>query len=399
LPRQEQVFSVFVASPGDVREERERLEEIIRELNVAWSRELGIRLELVRWETHAYPGIADDAQEVINRQIPQDYDLFIGIMWFRYGTPTGRAGSGTVEEFQNAKQRHDADQASVKIMFYFKDAPLSPSNIDPEQLAKVKEFQKSLGEVGALHWNFKDIQEFEKILRLHLARQVQAWKNQGMAKEATGPLKKQPSQEVQAYSEQEEVQEEDEDLGLIDLIEIYEERFNELGEIGKRLGKYTEEFGERIAARAKENQEAVDSGELDRQLAKRIMARAAADMDQYVERVEAEIPLFSRNLDEGMNALIDSTKLMVDFGVSESNRTQAIGALEAIVTLRETLASTENSITQFQMSVSSMPRMTSVLNKAKRRVTVVLDRLIEQLRTGQRLTKEAEQSILTIVKG
>lgn len=88
MPRQEQVFSVFVASPSDVGEEREKLEEVIRELNLTWSRELGIRLDLIRWETHAYPGMGADAQDVINEQIPNDYDLFIGIMWCRYGTKT-----------------------------------------------------------------------------------------------------------------------------------------------------------------------------------------------------------------------------------------------------------------------------------------------------------------------
>lgn len=394
MPRQEQVFSVFVASPGDVQEERECLEEIIRELNLAWSRELGIRLELVRWETHAYPGIADDPQEVINSQIPQDYDLFIGIMWSRYGTPTSRGGLGTVEEFQNAKQRHDADPAGIKVMFYFKDAPLAPSAIDPEQLAHVIAFQKSLGQEGALHWKFKDIREFEKILRIHITRQVQAFKHAEALKTPT-PLKEELPGEIQVGSEKAEP----EDLGLIDLVEIYEERFKELGEIGVRLGKSTEELGERFNARTKEVQEATERGELDRKLAKRLMERAAVDMDQYVERIEAEIPLFSRNLDEGMNALIDSTKLMVEFGVSESDRTQAIGALEAMATLNEALGSSENSITQFRMSVSSMPRMTSVLNKSKRRVTEVLDRLIEQLKTGQRLTREGEQAILTIVKG
>lgn len=393
MPRQEQVFSVFVASPGDVQEERERLEEIVRELNLAWGRELGIRLDLVRWETHAYPGIAEDPQAVINEQIPQDYDLFIGIMWSRYGTPTGRVGSGTVEEFQKAKQRFDEDPASVKIMFYFKDAPLAPSEIDTEQLARVKAFQRSLGQEGALHWKFKDIKEFEKILGLHITRQVQAFKHAEALKTPT-PLKEELPAENQVDSDQLE----SEDLGLIDFVEIYEERFKELGEIGERLGKSTVELGERFTARTKEMQEATERGELDRKLVKRLMERAAADMDQYVERVEAEIPLFSLNLDEGMNALIDSTKLMVEFGVSESDRTQAIGALEAMVTLRETLTSTENSITQFRMSVSSMPRMTSVLNKSKRRVIAVLDRLIEQWRTSQRLTREAEQAISNIIQ-
>jgi hypothetical protein len=393
MPRKEQVFSVFVASPGDVQEERERLEEIIKELNVSWSRELGIRLDLVRWETHAYPGLAEDPQAVINEQIPQDFDLFVGIMWSRYGKPTGRAGSGTIEEFQKAKQRHDADPSGVKIMFYFKDAPITPSEIDPKQLALVMEFQKSLGQEGALYWKFKDINEFEKLLRLHLTRQVQAFKRSEALKTAAS-LKEELPSVIHVQSEKVEAEE----LGLIDLVEIYEERFDELGEISQRIGKYTEILGESFRVRTKELDEEVARGQIDRKLAKRLMARAAADMDQYVERVEAEIPLFSRNLDEGMNAIIDSTKLMVEFGVSESDRTQTQGASETMTTLINVLASTEKSIQQFQISIQSIPRMTSVLNKSKRRVTEVLDRLIEQLRTGQRLAFEAQMAILNIIK-
>ena len=154
MPWQEHVFSVFVASPGDVEAERDCLEEIIRELNIAWSRELGIRLELIRWETHAYPGIGDDAQAVINAQIPTDYDLFIGIMWCRYGTPTGRAGSGTIEEFQRAKNRYDAEPSSIQLMFYFKDAPIPPSKLDPDQqFPKTCRSQNSSGILTCLFVN------------------------------------------------------------------------------------------------------------------------------------------------------------------------------------------------------------------------------------------------------
>ena len=95
-PRDERVFVVFVASPSDMQPQRDALEEVIRELNLTWSRKLGIRLDLVRWETHGVP----DAQDVLNRELPDDPDIFIGLMWGRYGTPTSSAGSGTEEEFQ-----------------------------------------------------------------------------------------------------------------------------------------------------------------------------------------------------------------------------------------------------------------------------------------------------------
>ena len=57
MAKQISELSIFVASPGDVAEERELLEEVIRELNQQWSRAKGIRLELVQWATHTYPSM------------------------------------------------------------------------------------------------------------------------------------------------------------------------------------------------------------------------------------------------------------------------------------------------------------------------------------------------------
>ncbi len=395
MPRKEHVFSVFVGSPEDVQEERERLEEIIRELNVTWSRTLGMRLELVRWETHAYPAIGQDAQSVINEQIPQDYDLFIGIMWCRYGTPTGRAGSGTIEEFEMAVKRFTADKESVKLMFYFKDTPIPPSTLDPEQLAQVSNFKKSLSSEGAFYGTFNSIEDFEKILRLHLSRQAQDWhrvvENQG---EQVNPSEHSSSQIGKSEDEVSEADSED-DLGLIDLIEIYLERFEEVNVLTERLGSSTEELGEKLNVRTKELEEAAaqTGGAVDPREAKRLIARAADDINQYVERVEAILLPFKSNLDEGMNAFIRTVAIIVEFEISETDRAQAQDTLVSIVTLREALATTEDHIQAFQATISSLPRITSALNKAKRRLIGILDQLMEQLRSGQALTAEAEQTI------
>src|ERR1019366_132994 len=117
MPRDEHVLTVFVASPSDLDPERSLLEEAIRELNLSWSRTLGVHLELVRWEANGYPGVGHDAQDVLNRELPGDYDIFVGLMWAKFGTPTGRAGSGTEEEFHRALKRFQENAGSVKIMF------------------------------------------------------------------------------------------------------------------------------------------------------------------------------------------------------------------------------------------------------------------------------------------
>jgi hypothetical protein len=79
MAKQVSVLSVFVASPDDVADERECLEGVIRELNLQWTSRC-VRLELVRWETHVYPGVGSDPQQVINEQIGDDYDIFLGLL-------------------------------------------------------------------------------------------------------------------------------------------------------------------------------------------------------------------------------------------------------------------------------------------------------------------------------
>lgn len=142
MPMTETVLNVFVASPDDMSDGRVRLHEVVDELNRTWRQNLGISLDLISSETHAYPGVGTDAQDVINEQIGDNYDIFIGMMWKRFGTPTGRAGSGTEEEFERAYARFKENPDQVRVMFYFKDAPIEPSQIDPEQLALIREFQK-----------------------------------------------------------------------------------------------------------------------------------------------------------------------------------------------------------------------------------------------------------------
>ncbi len=173
MPRQEQVLTVFLASPGDVRPEREKVEEVVHDFNSLWSRPFRLRIELVRWETHAYPDVGADAQDVINNQIPDDYDIFLGIMWCRFGTPTGRAGSGTAEEFSRAWDRRRRDPSTVKLMFYFKDREPLPADADLAQIASVETFQRMLESDGVLHWTFTELNDFGRLVGIHLARQVQ----------------------------------------------------------------------------------------------------------------------------------------------------------------------------------------------------------------------------------
>lgn len=398
MARQETILSVFVASPSDVDEERNRLEEVIRDLNTAWARELGIRLELVRWETHAYPSFGEDPQAVINDQIPDDYDLFIGLMWYRFGTSTGRAGSGTVEEFQRAKERFDQDPSSLQLMVYFKDAPapVPPSKLDHSQLAKVTEFRSNLGDEGGLYWSFISLEDFEKLVRLHLTRHIQTWRSKHSSEtqrisNIESPIKKEESLDSETTDLEEEP-------GLLDLMEQFEDEFATLTEITERIAAATKEIGEKMRTRTAETKEFASGPDAtNRKEAKRLIARAAADMDQYVQRMEAEVPLFSQHLNMGMNALVQAAAMAIEFKVKDDDLVQVKENLEAVRGFSDTLTNVEGQITEFQDTIASLPRMTTILNRSKRSMVNVLQRLINEFRNGQAMAREAEASYASII--
>jgi len=162
---------VFVASPGDVPEERDALRIVVEELRRTIGDSNLIDLELVRWETHTWPDMGADAQDVINREIGT-YDIFVGVMWRKLGTPTRRADSGTVEEFDRAV-RYNKKYGRPKIMFYFRTAPFyTESSEEVDQFKKVLAFKSKLRTAGALYWQHSTPLDFERLVREHLIRQI-----------------------------------------------------------------------------------------------------------------------------------------------------------------------------------------------------------------------------------
>lgn len=156
---------IFVASPSDLKDERERLPKVVEELNRLIGQEKNIVLELVSWETHVAPDMGR-AQTIINHQVGP-YDIFIGMMWKRFGTPTGTANSGTQEEFDTAFEYWKTKHAP-RIMFYFNQAPYSLSTPEEaEQLRRVLEFRTQLQKQGFVK-DYNEPDQFEQFVREHL---------------------------------------------------------------------------------------------------------------------------------------------------------------------------------------------------------------------------------------
>ena len=386
MPRDERVFGVFVASPSDMQPERDALAEVIHELNSTWSRKFGTRLALVRWETHGVPGFGTDAQDVLTREIPDDADIFIGLMWGKYGTPTSRAGSGTEEEFQRALERSRQDSASIRIMIYFKDAPLAPSQIDTDQLARVQRFQLSLGDEGGLYWKFSEINEFKTLIRMHLSRQLPNLSDKAQGESVSDTAA--PIDSADASSEAVE------GLGWIDYMDVVDESFSRLVEVTERISNETVTLGQLMQELAKEVTEAIaqaPQGQLSRRKARTLTGKAAGDMTDYVIRMQAELPLFNDLLHQGAEAAGRAALMAGDF--ASEDKPQVITAKQQLAVLIDALSTAYDGMISFRNNVQGMPRMTAVLNKAKRETATVIQQVLDSVASGRRVLTESIRAL------
>src|SRR5260221_7859526 len=166
------VLRVVVASTKEVRRERNALVEVAEELNRGIADARALRLEISRWELDAFPGFhVEGPQGIIDLVLNiEDCDLFIGIFWTRFGTPTLDAKSGTEHEFRKAYEAWKRSQRP-QIMFYFnQQKPNMPNTREEiEQLAQVVDFKNTFPKEG-LWWSYDGKDEFRKLVRNHLTQ-------------------------------------------------------------------------------------------------------------------------------------------------------------------------------------------------------------------------------------
>jgi len=164
------IYKAFIASPSDTSRERILCDKIFEEINSGLGEIYKFRIESLKWEKDVRPTIKDkDGQSIIFDQIGDKFEIFIGIMNKKFGSPTPRAGSGTEEEFNEAYKRLK-EKNNVEIIFYFnEEPPQTMSEINASELLKIEEFRKKLQPKG-IYGFYNGVSEFEEKLRKHLTR-------------------------------------------------------------------------------------------------------------------------------------------------------------------------------------------------------------------------------------
>jgi len=170
---------IFAASPSDMSIEREKLDAIVDSLKPLAEKQ-GLILEVVDWRK-VVPD-AGRAQQIIFDQLkPMTWDIFIGLLWHRFGSPTGAANpatqqeylSGTEEEFMTAYRLWEQFK-QPRIMMYRCTRPIPPNALDPDQFKRVQDFFAQFdggkGEHPALYQTFDTVENFERLLHDNLQR-------------------------------------------------------------------------------------------------------------------------------------------------------------------------------------------------------------------------------------
>ncbi|MBK9743375.1 MAG: hypothetical protein IPO94_10640 [Saprospiraceae bacterium] len=157
---------IFLASPGDVEVERTIVQEVLAELNITHGTKNDYNLKLINWEDYTFPALGEDAQDVVNSQIPFDYDVFICVIfWTRIEHKQKRAKSGTIEELEIAKAKWP-ERESDGNYGYFKTEPPSSLNDLDEQYFEVRALQKDFSSIG-LYKEFTSTNKFKDIFRIN----------------------------------------------------------------------------------------------------------------------------------------------------------------------------------------------------------------------------------------
>jgi len=156
------VYKVFIASPGDLSDERAIARQVILDWNNIHSESRQIILLPVGWEHNVFPSMGDRPQAIINQQQLDSADILVGIFWTRIGTPTGKAASGTVEEIeQHIEARKDT-------LLYFSKRPIEPGRLDPEQFKAVEQLRQEY-QANGLTYEFHSPAQFKQDFQNHLA--------------------------------------------------------------------------------------------------------------------------------------------------------------------------------------------------------------------------------------
>ncbi|WP_242775663.1 DUF4062 domain-containing protein [Sphingopyxis sp. YF1] len=381
-----QIIDIFVSSPGDVSSYRNAIIMIVQSWNQRNGRSKKLFFNCLRWEDFVAADVGTSGQDVINQQAGDDYDIFLGVMWARFGTPTSVAESGTAEEFDRAMERHQAGEP-IRVSFLFCTADVPMAKLDGVQFGKVQEFKSRAQSRGCLTRDFVDDASLINSINLILDKFANTWEGKILntkTHKSDNHNIDEPNEVVIDQSKlifnSEKENFDDEDIGILDAVDDFSEHNSEfllsLNEWSMRLNAVSDKTNSTTS----DLSDMAKFGRPSNSQVREILSKLTEEMDDFGNWCENEIVHMEKIMEQLSTDALRIIDMSRDF---EDPLEDIIGARDALTALHDGIDGANKGITGFADSLENLPKVDKKLNKANRRVVAAHRRLNEKNRIFQ----------------
>jgi hypothetical protein len=268
-------------------------------------------------------------------------------------------------------------------MLYFKEASL-PIDVNIDQLAKVRAFREGTRKRGLLDWSFRDVEQFETLLRFHLSRALQkiasAWRD------APGGVKLIPATSATAMS--------------ADLLTTSEWSASETARstrVTERVTLLINQMTRLMKAETIQLNAISNAGSQSdaKAFVERSVERVSKCMDEFAERLRFELPTFrlsraNGSLAYGRLAAIISTLVPGEVAAGHLSL-----LLQASTESEAATASALPTLAEYRVTVANLP---AALDRGKKNLGSALAAYEVELTIALRLLREENDSIREMVR-
>jgi len=359
------VYDVFISSPSDVTSERDIVQEAIEQLNQIRGAKEGFRLNPLRWENNVSSQIGAHPQKIINEQIGNEYDIFIGILCTRFGQTTGDYQSGTEEEFFRAYDRFKSNKKNPEILFYFKDPRMSELPIDANQLLKVSNFKEKIGSLG-IYEEFKSPDSLKQKILSALVKVLDRLESSSSEIGVDKDTKNENSV-ISADNPIVKISEFDQDVGIIDLADMVQDAIEAFSSNMNVTTEATEDLSGKIESKTEELRSLNITGNSRdvRKKVKKVIEDIALEVQKYCHIIDQSTPNAKREFSSALSCMEHAVIISNQDGFRDKSEVYEL--VKELLALKVIITKVYEKTDGFRNSILGLPRMTSNLNQAKRR--------------------------------
>ena len=157
-------IKVFISCPSDVDPEKQIARDVCDSISKVYGKSRNIQVKPIDGGKDIIPEITGEgAQSVIDSQLKDhDYDIYIGILWSRFGDKMDNGHTPTEWEYEKAFNRMTTT-GRPKIQFYFKTKEMFPRNsYEANQLSEIFKFKEERVQPYGYYKEFKKREDFQR---------------------------------------------------------------------------------------------------------------------------------------------------------------------------------------------------------------------------------------------